>query len=279
MSPAAVVEFMIEKAPLMLAAWFIVACSDDARDSANARCAATSALGGAAGVTGFSVAGTNTDERAIVPDHLQVSPRPGINSVFNVTALTLRAAERGIELYASVRNDGEIAACNPSFSVELRDRDEQVLAAGVSGLMIRRFYRLLNDATTIAGCVAPGDVTRVAITNLSLDAPLADVQSVIYQSNYWYLDVVAVPGVGLADVQAVTRSEGLAYTGTLVNGLELPLMHPTVAIFPLNAVGRPLDVAYAGSTLALAPCDTWKFETSAVSELGVGYDAYPMGGP
>jgi len=29
----------------------------------------------------------------------------------------------------------------------------------------------------------------------------------------------------------------------------------------------------------LQPCGTWNFETSAVSETGVAYDAYPMGGP
>ncbi len=52
-----------------------------------------------------------------------------------------------------------------------------------------------------------------------------------------------------------------------------------MAVFPLSAVGRPLDVAYGGSSVVLPRCGTWDFETSPISASGVAYDAYPMGGP
>lgn len=265
---------------ITLAAMAIVACSDSAKPPGSAQGGACGLDNGAAGTSG--AASPTGDQTLIVPDGLAVTPRPGINSVFSVSALTLQSGPNGAELYAAVRNDGCDLACNASFSVELRDKDDQVLGTGISGLSVRRFYEFTDGSGTIAGCVAGGDVTKVAITSLALDNPLEDVKSVVYQSNYWGdLKIAPVAGVSLRNVRTVSREGGTAYSGTLVNGLDTPLTHPTAAIFPTNAVGRPLAVAYAGSdtALALPPGGTWDFETSTVSDPGVGYDAYPMGGP
>lgn len=216
---------------------------------------------------------------AFSPTGLNVSAHLGTNSVFNVVALTLRPGSSGAELYAAVRNEGDIAACNPSFSVELRDRGERVIAAGISGLSIKHFYRLRDGSETVAGCVPPGELSMVAITDLSLDGALDDVNQVVYASSYWVLDAVAIDGIGLSEVEVVPRGSGVAYAGVMLNRLEITLAHPTVAFFPVNSAGRPLGVAYAGSTSELPPGGTWKFETNPSSEAGVGYEAYPMGGP
>ena len=220
------------------------------------------------------------DQRFFVPERMAISPRPVINSAFNVIALTLQQGTAGAELFAAVRNDGDGAACNPYFSAELHDQDDQTIGAGISGLMVRRFYRFTDGTDTIAGCVGPGDVTMVALTDLSLTTAIEAVKSVVYASGYWFLpDVVAIDGVSLQQVKAVSRSGGVAYAGALVNGLDAAISHPTVAVFPLNAVGRPLAVAYDGAMLEVPPGGTWAFETNTVSQAGVGFDAYPMGGP
>jgi len=283
---------MHAKFSLFLAILFVVGCSGSVKQGGAGSAGGPSAVdfnsslgaGGAVEVSGDAGAptfgGDTSGDALFVPTGMHVTPRPGINSVFNVISLTLRATPSGAELFAAVRNDGDILACNASFSVELRDKDDQTLAAGISGLMARRFYRFTDGSGTIAGCVAPGDVTMVAIVSLSLDSPMADVRSVVYQSNYWgNLDVVAIPGINLSDVQAVNRGDGVAYTGSLVNGLDKDLSGPTVAVFPLNALGRPLEVAYGGSSVVLAPGAAWDFETSTVGDAGEGFDAYPMGGP
>jgi hypothetical protein len=230
--------------------------------------------------TGGLGGGSADDTALIVPTGLKVTPRPGINSVFNVIALTLKIGPNGAELYAAIRHDGEGVACNPSFSVELRDKDDLTVGTGVTGLLPWRFYRFKDGSDAIAGCLAPGDVTMVAIPKLSLDVPIEVVDNAVYQSNYWgNLDLDAIDGVGLADVKAVTLGTGATYTGILVNGLDVELSNPTVAVFPFNSVGRPLGVAYGSGSITLRPCGTWNFETSAISEAGVGFDAFPMGGP
>jgi hypothetical protein len=275
---AAPVTLMLAKSLLTLAASFAIACSDGEQTDA-AHCGpAGPRVSGVAGANGLG--GGTGDDSLIVPAGLAVTARPGINSVFNVTALTLRPGPNGVDLYAAVRNDGDIVACNASFSVELRDKDDQNVAVGVSGLMSSRYYRFRDGSEGILGCVAPADVTMVGIRSMALDTPLEAVVNVVYQSNYWgNLDLVAIDGVSLASVQAVSRSPGVAYTGTLVNGLDVELSSPTVAVFPLNAVGRPLGAAYGGSSVVLPACGTWDFETTPINEAGVSFAAYPMGGP
>jgi hypothetical protein len=276
---------MLAKSLPILAASFVLACSGEMKPSdappGNAGSAGTSASAGAsADVDAGASGGGLGDQTVILPPALAVSPRPGINSAFNVIALTLHQTARGAELLAAVRNDGDGAACNPYFSAELHDKDDQTLGGGISGLMVRRFYQFTDGTETVAGCVLPGDVSMVALTDLSLTTPIEDIVSVVYASGYWGLpDVVAIDGVSLTEMKAVTRGGGVAYTGALVNRLEVVITHPTVAVFPLNAVGRPLDVAYAGAMLDVPPDGSWNFETETVTEAGVGYDAYPMGGP
>ena len=219
----------------------------------------------------------------IVPEGISVSAHVGNNSVFSAKALTIREGSNGPELYAAVRNDDrDTAGCNAAFSVTLYDKDQQPLGTGVSGLMLRRFYRYtgMDGTEQVVGCVLPGDVTMVAIKSLAMDAPLEAVQSVEYSSQYWTLpDLVPIAGVSLSEVKAVNRSGGVAYTGALVNGLDTPLSNPTVAVYPLSSVGRPLGVAYGAATLDVAPGNSWDFETNTVSPGGASFDAYPMGGP
>jgi len=254
---------MLAKSVLILAALHAVACS---------------------GSDAPSTPVVQGDTRLFVPETVSASQRIGNNSAFTVTALSLLPGSDGLDLYAAVKNAGEAVACNTSFSIELRDKDDQVVAAGVNGLLARRFYRFADDAGppagTVAGCLAPGDLSKVAIKGLSLDPPNADVRSVVYYTNSWSnLDLVAIAGVSLTGVSAVTRANGVAYEGSLINGLDTTLSNPTVAVYPINAVGRPLGVAYGGSAIELSPGGDWDFETNTVTDPGVGFDAYPMGGP
>ncbi|HYQ02486.1 MAG TPA: hypothetical protein VER96_27630 [Polyangiaceae bacterium] len=263
-SRAAPVTLMFAKSLALLVASFAVACSGSDQPGAS------------------PVA--QGDSRLFVPENVGVSQHIGNNSSFNVTAFTLSPGSDGLDFYAAVKYAGTVVACNSSFTVELHDKDDEIVATSISGLMARRFYRFAASAGPlagdVAGCVNPGDVTEVAIKGLSLDPPNAEVRSVIYQTTSWAnLDLEAIAGVSLMSVSAVTQADGVAYKGSLVNGLSTTLSNPTVAVYPVNSVGRPLGVAYGGVTLELAPGASWDFETSTVGDPGVGFEAYPMGGP
>ena len=238
---------------------------------------------GTAAHTGIDAAGaageTSDDDALIVPQGLSVIQRPGLNSVFDVIALTLRQGPNGAEVYAAVRNDGTAPACSPSFSVELHDANDEVIAAGITGLMVPNFYRLTDGSDTLAGCVAAGQVTMAAINDSSLAVDIGDVAQLVYGSSYWILGVTPVTGLSVSGVQAVTRSDGVAYTGTLINGLDISIGSPAVEVFPVTHVGRPLGVALASGSSNVAPGGSWEFETDAVNDAGTGFSAFPSGSP
>jgi hypothetical protein len=237
-------------------------------------CSSGGAADGAGAEHDGGVAG---DAARIVPASLTVSALPGGNGVLELFALTLAEREGGAQLYAALRNEGDVPACDAALSVELYDREGQALAASITGLFTQRLHRLTDGSDTLAACAAPGDVTMAAITDLPSTLVPGDVANVVYRCPYFALDVVPVEGLAVEEVASVTRGEGTAYAGTLVNELDRAVNKPSITIFPVNRVGRPLGVATDRSTDELGPGGRWAFETSTVDAQGVDQVAYPAG--
>jgi len=220
----------------------------------------------------------STDDAArVVPEGLSVTALEGGNGVLEVNALTLRNGADGPELYVALRNVGEVPACSAAVSVELFDETEQSLAAGISGLLTQRFYRLTDGSGSIAACVGPGDVTMAELTDLPSDLEIEDVAHVVYRSPYFALDVTPIAGLTVGPTKRVNEAAGTSYTSTLVNGLDVTVKNPSVTVFPVNGVGRPLGVAIGRGMIELAPGGRWVFETNAVDAPGVDALAYPAG--
>jgi hypothetical protein len=221
--------------------------------------------------------GGTAEDAPIVPEGLAVTALAGGNGVLEVIALTLRNGPIGPELYVALRNEGDVPACSAAVSVELFDESERSLAAGISGLLTQHFYRLTDGSDTIAACVGPGDVTMAAIPDLPSDLAIEEVATVVYRCPYFGLDVVPIDGVTIERVKRVTRSTSTVYTGMFVNGLGVAVGNPSVTIFPVDRVGRPLGVATSSSTAEIPPAGRWSFETNPVDAPGVDHAAYPAG--
>jgi hypothetical protein len=216
----------------------------------------------------------------IVPAGLGVTAKPGGCGPLELAALTLQRGPSSGELYAALKNTGNTPACSPAFSVEMFDADEEFLATGLGGLLVQRFYRATDGSGTVAACVASGDTTMVAITDVPSDVVVEQVRHIVYWCNYWAVaDATPVAGISITDVRTVARDDGAAYTGTLVNALEVALNSPSVAVFPLNRVGRPLGVALGSGMDEVPAGGSWPFETSTVRDPGVDRAVYPARGP
>lgn len=237
---------------LVVAVFVHVACSSDTRD-------------------------VGTDDELIVPQGLSITALAGGNGVLDLIALTLREGPNNIEVYAALKNDGDVPACSAALSVELFDKTEQSLAAGISGLLTQHFYRLTDGSRSIAACVGPGDVTMAAVTDLPSEIAIEDVGYVVYRCPYFALDVVPIDGLTVSAVKGVTSSAGVSYTGTLVNELDVTVSHPSVTVFPVNRVGRPLGVAMGSGSVEIAPGGSWAFETNTVDASAADHFAYPAG--
>ena len=214
----------------------------------------------------------------IVPPSLTVSALPGGNGVLEVVALTLREGTSHHELYAALRNLGDVPACHAALAVELFDHDDRSLAAGINGLLTQDFYRLRDGSGSVAACVAPGATTMGAISDLPRDFALQDVATVVYRCPYFALEVDRIAGLAIDGLQRVDARDGSAYRGELLNGLDVAVSRPSVTVFALSRASRPLTVATSTSAQVLAPGERWSFETSAVSERGVDHAAaFPAG--
>ena len=242
------------------------------------RCPSASAgqsSGGTAGVVEQSAA-----DALIVPVGLDVIALEGGNGVLDVIALTLRAGLSAKEVYAALRNDGDVPACSAGISVQLFDESGQSLAASITGLFSNNLYRLTDGSGTIVSCIAPGEIAMGAITDLPADLVIDGVRSVVYRTPYFALDVVPVGGhLNVSGLKAVPTNGGTAYTGKVVNGLDFAVSGPAVTVFPVNCAGRPLGVAMGSGSDDIAPRGTWSFQTSAVDMAGVDAVAYPTGSP
>ncbi|WP_437493996.1 hypothetical protein WME75_21620 [Sorangium sp. So ce1014] len=265
--------FMLAKRLLIPAAVLLpLACSSEASFSSGGAPAQTSG-GEASG--GAGAGGDLGDDALIVPEDLTVVALPGGNGVLNVIALTLRKGPTHTELYAALRNDGDIPACSAAVSVELYDKTGQSLAAGINGLLTQHFYRLTDGSGAIAACVGPGDVTMAAVTDLPSDIVIEDVEHVVYRCPYFALDVAPIDGLTISQVKAVTRGAATAYTGMLLNGLDVAVSSPSATVFSVNRVGRPLGVAIGSGTVQIPPGGSWAFETNTVDTPGPDQAAYP----
>lgn len=225
-------------------------------------------------------AGPALADARIVPEGLSVSALPGGSGVLELVALTVRPVRQGaaqLEVYAAVANRGDVAACSAALSVELFDEAGRSLGAGIGGLPTERFYRRTDGSDAIAACVAPGEISMAAITDFAADIALEEVAQVVYRCPYFALDVVPIEGLTLSDVRRVARDGGTAFTGVLHNGLERVLRNPSVTVFPVNRVGRPLGAVIASDSVQVAPGGRWVFETRAVDAGGVDHRAYPAG--
>jgi hypothetical protein len=206
-----------------------------------------------------------------------VSLEPGGAGVLDLDVLTLRDGPDGLELYAGLTNDGDVPACDAALKVTLYDTAGQPLGNFINGLDTKSFYlyTLPDASTTIAACAKPGDVTMTEIATMATDILVADVGQVVYYYSYFALDAVLIDGLTVTQVTPVTSNAGTTYTGTVVNGLDIMVSAPSIRIFPLNRVGRPLGVAKGADASQVAPGGSWTFQTDTVDTPGVNYAAFP----
>lgn len=231
--------------------------------------------GGAAGAAEAAGGAAEGGDALIVPVGLSVMPLSGGNGVLNLTALTLEEGPSGLQLFAALKNEGATPACDAGLSIQLYDQSQQSVGAGVSGLSTQDFYRINDGSGTRTSCVGPGSVAMAAITDLASDAMVSDIGYVVYSTPYFALDVTPIQGLSVVELAPLTSAAGTSFKGTFRNGLDVAVSDPSVSVFVVNRVGRPLGTATASSSAPVASCGTWTFDTNVVTLRGADAVAFP----
>ncbi|HWP07359.1 MAG TPA: FxLYD domain-containing protein [Polyangiaceae bacterium] len=236
-------------------------------------------LAGSAGMGGMSGAVSDADA-LVVPQGVSVMGLPGGHGVLEMFALTIRKGPTNTEMYAALKNVGDRPVCDGALTIELYDKDGNSIASAIGGLLTDHLYRLTDGSGSLASCVGAGEVTMASMTDLSLELDLDNIGYAVYRNPYFGIQVEQIEGFTVTDVLGTPSGTGTTYTGTLVNGLDEAVTNPTVMIYPVNAVGRPLGMATATATdptAELAPGASWSFTSNTVDAVGIDYHAYVTG--
>jgi len=225
--------------------------------------------GGGAGAGGSG--GVGGDHRLFVPEGLANTNKDGADMGLVLVASTLVPGTTGPALYAAVRNDYTTPVCNGGLITYFLDEAGYVFFPDAAGLEGGGLYQLTDGTGTIVTCIAPGEIAMAASPDLPADTVVIDqIGSLQHQMPAFVFDaLVPIGRLAVSDVHVVTTASGSAFAGTMTNGLATTVTSPSVSVFPLNAVGRPLGVATAGATTAVPAGGTWTFETTAVADPGV----------
>jgi hypothetical protein len=216
------------------------------------------------------------DGRLFVPEDVPNTPREGeVGVTLKLVASTLVQGAAGPELYAAVRNDGDTPSCNAGMMTDFIDKAGQTVTTVGTALRSNQLYWL--DASTIISCIDPGKIAMAVSTNLPAEVVIGELGRLqhTFPTFGGFDGIVPVAGFTVSDVEIVAIGAGSAYRGRLTNGLDVTVSAPSVTIFPVNRVGRPLGAATGSATTDIAPGGSWSFETSTVNDPGVDYAAYP----
>jgi hypothetical protein len=234
------------------------------------------ANGGSAGGTpaGGAGAGSTDDDALVVPRDVMVLPLAGGTGDLAFVALTLRDGPMGLEAYVALKNDGTMAACSGGLTLQLFDKNQQTLGANIGGLLSQHLYRFTDGTGTVAACVGPGDVSMAAVF-FGPDVARDAVGFVEYSSTYFALDVTPIEGFTVTQLESVTLAGGTSFTGTFGNEFDMTVNTPSVVVFPVSRVGRPLAMATASGTEPVPAGGSWSFQTNSVDAAGNDQVAYP----
>jgi hypothetical protein len=111
-------------------------------------------------------------------------------------------------------------------------------------------------------------------TDLPATIVIDQLGSLVHLFPSFNVDVVPAGNLPVSGVQAVAGGGGTTYGGTVANQIGMTASNPSVAVFPVNRVGRPLGMATASTAADLAAGAAWTFETGAVNDPGVGQAAF-----
>jgi hypothetical protein len=225
--------------------------------------------GGEAGLAG--------DAGLFVPAGLPDTNEDGQDVGLALIAFTLAPGATGPSFYAAVQNVFSTPLCEAGMMIDFFDQSGQSVGSGASVLQSGRFYQLNDGSGTIIPCVDPGQIAMTGETGLPATIVIDQLGSLQHLFPSFDVDVTPVGGLTVTGVESVASATGTTYTGTVVNDVGSTLSNPSVTIFPVNGVGRPLGMATASATMDLAPGGAWTFQTSAVDDPGVDYAAYANG--
>jgi hypothetical protein len=237
------------------------------------------AVGGPGGAGGSDASpeasGPVGDDRLFVPEGLPNMNGDGQDDGLVLIAFTLVPGATGPSFYAAVQNVWSTPLCEAGMMISFYDKNNQLVGTTASVLQSGSFYQMSDG--TVLPCVDPGQIAMTGATGLPSTVVIDQLGSLVHLFPSFNLTVVPVGTLAVSGVASAGADGGTGYTGVVTNQIGSTLSNPSVTIFPVNRVGRPLGMATASTTADLPAGGSWSFATGAVDDPGVGQVAFASG--
>jgi hypothetical protein len=216
------------------------------------------------------------DDRFFVPEGLPNTLEMGqVGVTLTLVASTLVEGATSAELYVAVRNDGNAPTCNAAIITNFIANDGQIVTTVGATLQGKQLYQL-PSSTAVLNCIDPGEIVMGASLNLPAEVVIGELSALTHRfPTFGLVGIIPLGSFTVSQVQVVAKGAASAYQGVFTNALNLNATAPSVTIYPVNRVGRPLGAVSSSTTIALPPGGSWSFETTTMNDLGVEYAAYP----
>ncbi len=241
--------------------------------------AAAGGVGGAGGVAGGGAGGTDGPATAFVPDVPEEYVGKIVDPGMTIVAHTARMTVIGMEWLMAVKNTGTSHLCAIDVSFSFLDSSGAKLGGGMIVPLDIPLERGSNGTGGLTSCLAPGKIGMLKDTGALQDVDVTKIAKVTHEFGAIILsDAAPTTDIKITDVTAV--DSGVAnykvFNGTLKNDGAKTVKNPSVAVYGLNAAGRPLFSSEAIELVTVPAAGTWMFKTiDKFNETYTDFAAFP----
>ena len=218
------------------------------------------------------------DTRLFVPDISYAYAGTLTDPGFEVIAATIR--EDGItypyQLVIAIRNTSRLVICAIDFEVRFYDAGGAMVGR-TWGPIEELVYRGVSGTGDLMGCVGPGQTGMQAA---GFDPGFRPVEGIVRAE--WEIgglnivDAVATSDIVARDITTGTDSFGrTTFRGRIENRSRNSVRFPQIAIYGVNAVGRPLFAVTAIESTTISAGSSWSFETRGFRDTFASFVAFP----
>lgn len=233
--------------------------------------------GGQATAGGGSGGGNTVSDNAFEPDVPEEYTGSVVSPGMEVVAHTAREDAIGTEWLMAVKNTSTDYLCAIDVTYKFLDADGVELADGF-GVLDIQIVRGSSGTGGFTNCLEPGKIGMLKDT-LALDGvDITKIAKVTHAFGALILtDAAPTTDIKVNDVEAVAEgATGKVFTGAVLNDSPDGVKNPSIAIYGLNAAGRPLFSSEDIELTTIAAGASWMFSTTPkFDQEFASFAAYP----
>ncbi len=228
--------------------------------------------GGSGGDSGGATVSGGAFDPDVPEEYVGKIIAPGME----VVAHTAREGVLGTEWLMAVKNTGTAYLCAIDVQFSFLDAAGTELGSGF-GLLDVDLVRGCDGACGFTNCLGPGKVGMLVDTLALSDVDVSKIAKVTHEFGALILtDAAPTTEIKVTEVtKTAGEFGGNVFSGTLKNDSPEGVKNPSVNIYGVNAVGRPLFASKAIERTTIAAGGSWPFKTTGkFEEAYVSYAAY-----